>query len=418
MRKKVCLITLGCKVNKYETDCIKRMLNDLKFDVSETLCDAEYYVLNTCAVTNEAEKKSRQYIAKINKLNSTAKIIVCGCGAERNREKYLEKQNVVAVFTNQRKDLIVDFIMGKKVVDDQILCFNNTLTNPKTEQARAYIKIQDGCNRFCSYCIIPYLRGRSVSRDINSIINEAHCLAKSFSEIVLVGIDMSDYKVDGQNALAMLMDKLKDVPARIRMGSLEVSVVTDDFMKILKSMPNFAPQFHLSLQSGDDSILKKMNRKYTRDEYIEAVNKIYSYFPNANITTDIIVGFPYETEENFANTLDLAQKVKFGKIHCFPFSAKKGTLAATYKNIDASIKNERMNRLESLASKLQDEYNTKYVGQELNVLIEEIEDDYYTGYSENYIKCYFKSDKEYPIGQILKVTGVKLLKEGLEVVVC
>ena len=303
--------------------------------------------------------------------------------------------------------------MGEDYQDEALAEFNNNMINPSISQTRAYIKIQDGCNRFCSYCIIPYIRGRSVSRDLTSIHNEAKELAKYYNEIVLVGIDVSDYKIEGVVALPKLFETLKDVDARIRLSSVEVSAITDEFLKVLQSMPNFAPHFHLSLQSGDDDILKKMNRKYTRLQYLQACELIYKYFPDANITTDIIVGFPFETEENFANTLDLAKKAKFGKIHAFPFSAKKGTVAANYPDINPEIKKDRMNRLMALADELQTEYDRRFIGKKLNVLIEEQEGEYLVGYSENYIKCYI--DKNYAScgGDIKTFVGKKLFKEGL-----
>ena len=415
MNKKVCIITLGCKVNKYESDSIAKSLESYGYETSEELGFADYYIINTCAVTNEAEKKSRQYISKINKINDNAHIIICGCGAEKHKDEYLKKKNVKAVFNFQRKDLIIKYLNQEEYSEKQLECFNSNLVDPKIIQARAYIKIQDGCNRFCSYCIIPYVRGRSVSRDLDSIITEATQLSKVYKEIVVVGIDMSDYRINGKLALQDVMKSLAGVKSRIRLGSLEVSVINQEFMEILSKMPNFAPQFHLSLQSGDDYVLSKMNRKYTSDEYLKAVELIYRYFPNANITTDIIVGFPYESEEAFNNTLKLAKKVKFGKIHCFPFSAKKGTIAYTYKEIPIDIKRKRMEMLENVANELQINYCKQYIGKELNLLIEEIEDKYYVGYSENYIKCYIKKDCTQEIGEIVKVVGKRLYKEGLEV---
>ena len=226
---------------------------------------------------------------------------------------------------------------------------------------------------------------------------------------------MSDYKVDGKLALTDLMIKLSKVNARIRLGSLEESVITEDFLKALQGLHDFAPQFHLSLQSGDDFVLKKMNRKYTSQNYLDACNLIYKYFPDANITTDIIVGFPYEEEDNFNNTLLLAEKVKFGKIHCFPFSAKKGTIAYRYKDVDPATKKDRMNRLTQLANKLSYEYNERFVGKTLEMLIEEVEDNYYVGYSGNYIKCYLGLDANINIGDITKVKVIELYNEGVKV---
>ncbi len=412
-KERICIITLGCKVNKYESDCIAKKLRELAFDVTEEMQKAEYYILNTCAVTNEAEKKSRQYISKITKLNPDAKIMVCGCASDASKEAFIKKKGVVAVFDNQRKDLIIDYMQGKLSDNVALSSFNYNLTDPEINQARAYIKIQDGCNRFCSYCIIPYIRGRSVSRDIKSIVIEAERIAKDYNEIVLVGIDMSDYKIDGTNSLAKLLAVLSNCPARIRLGSLEVSVITEELLDVMKGMPNFAPHFHLSLQSGDDEILKMMNRKYSAKEYLDACGMIYRYFPDANITTDIIVGFPYESEENFENTITLAKKAKFGRIHCFPFSAKAGTRAATFPDTLPETKKDRMAKLSKVADELMLEYNTKFVGKKLNMLIEEEEAGYLVGYSENYIKCYLEPKDTFVIGDVIEVEGNKIYKDGL-----
>ena len=413
---KISILTLGCKVNKYESDCLLRMLEDIGFSVSEELIFADNYIINSCAVTNEAEKKSRQYISKINKINPNAKILFCGCASEKNNESLLQKKNVIKVFVNQRKDEIVKFLQDLEYKDELLSTYNENISNPKISNTRAYLKIQDGCNRFCSYCIIPYVRGRSVSRDLSKVITEAEVLDKFYKEIVIVGIDMSDYKIDGKLALDVLINNLSHINARIRLGSLEVSVINEEFLKSLLKLKNFCPQFHLSLQSGDDFVLKKMNRKYTSKEYLEACNLIYKFFPDANITTDIIVGFPYEDEENFKNTLNLVREVKFGKIHCFPFSAKKGTLAYTYKDIDKNIKKERLKILSNLGEKLATEYHSKFINRNLIVLVEEIEDNYIVGYSENYIKCYMENDtKKYKLGEIITVKGIKIYKEGLKV---
>ena len=332
------------------------------------------------------------------------------------KESLLQKKNVIKVFVNQRKDEIVKFLQDLEYKDELLSTYNENISNPKISNTRAYLKIQDGCNRFCSYCIIPYVRGRSVSRDLSKVITEAEVLDKFYKEIVIVGIDMSDYKIDGKLALDVLINNLSHINARIRLGSLEVSVINEEFLKSLLKLKNFCPQFHLSLQSGDDFVLKKMNRKYTSKEYLEACNLIYKFFPDANITTDIIVGFPYEDEENFKNTLNLVREVKFGKIHCFPFSAKKGTLAYTYKDIDKNIKKERLKILSNLGEKLATEYHSKFINRNLIVLVEEIEDNYIVGYSENYIKCYMENDtKKYKLGEIITVKGIKIYKEGLKV---
>ncbi|MBO7219101.1 MAG: MiaB/RimO family radical SAM methylthiotransferase, partial [Clostridia bacterium] len=317
---KVCLITLGCKQNKYESDCMANILKSNGYTITTNLEYADIYVLNTCAVTQEAEKKSRQYIAKFNKLNDNCKIVVCGCASENNLSQFDNKKNVFSIIGNEAKEKILDIVNNatKQVFDIDHKTYPR-LSSPTKTTTRAHLKIQDGCNNFCSYCLIPYLRGRSRSRDIEEIIAEAHELSTHSEEIVLTGIDISSFKVDGKLALPILMSRLKDLSSTIRIGSLEVNVITDELLQVLSSMPNFAPHFHLSLQSGCDKVLEKMNRHYTTQEYYDKVCLIRKYFPDANITTDVIVGFPNETEECFEETKKFVDKVKFSFMHIFPY---------------------------------------------------------------------------------------------------
>lgn len=409
---KICFLTLGCKVNKYESDCMANIAYFAGYEVSSKLEFADIYVLNTCAVTNEGEKKSRQEVSKVLAINPNAKIIVCGCASQKNIEQF-KSLNVFSGFGTINKENFLNYINFPQFDCTNLNLDYDNLHNPYISSTRAYIKIQDGCNRFCSYCIIPYIRGRSRSRDLKSIINEANILSKTNKEIVLVGIDLSDYKEKGIVALPKLLSNLKNVPAQIRLGSLEVSAITNEFMEVIYKMPNFAPQFHLSLQSGDDEVLKQMNRKYTLSSYEKAVNLIRRYFPLANITTDIIVGFPSETEKNFNNTCEFVKKIGFGKVHIFPYSKRSGTLASKMKDLSKEIKKDRVNKLEVIANNVAKEFHNKWLNKECDVLLEDIEGNYFVGYSKEYIKIYILNNERLKSGKIIRVVLKNLFNEGL-----
>lgn len=409
---KVCLLNLGCKVNQYEIDAILNSLSK-KYTTTTELEFADIYIVNTCAVTSEAEKKSRQYVSKIKSINENAKIIICGCASQNNAEQFLEKENVTLVLGTARKGEIVDLIekeSGNLVCDIPLTYEDNMFsTNVRT---RAYLKIQDGCNNFCSYCLIPYVRGRSRSRNLSSIITEAQELSKTANEIVVTGINISDYKIDGKLALPKLMESLSEINSRIRIGSLEVNVITDELLSVLSKMKNFCPQFHLSLQSGSNAVLKKMNRHYTREEYLKKVELIRKYFVNPAITTDIIVGFPTETEEDFCDTIDLIEKVRFSQIHYFAYSSRTGTVASKMPQINGNIIKEREKKLKAVADKIRNEYLDLFVGKTLNVLIEEkAEDDIYTGFSDNYIRCYVKGEESF-VGKIMTLKIKEKYSDG------
>ncbi len=415
---KCIIITLGCKQNKYESDCVARILESAGYEVSEELDKADIYILNTCAVTAEAEKKSRQYIAKFNKLNPDAKIIVCGCASENNVDQFKGKKGVFSVIGTEGKEKILDLIDNSKFSKFELNTTYCSAGTPKKTTTREYIKIQDGCNNFCTYCLIPYLRGRTRSRNIDEIVNEAKIIASRSREIVLTGIDISSYMVDGVLALPLLMSRLESIDALIRLGSLEVGVITRELLETLKAMPNFAPQFHLSLQSGDDEILKKMNRKYTAEQFYEKVALIREYFPLANITTDIIVGFAGETEEQFENTKKFVEKVGFSFVHIFPYSKRAGTVATRYEDLPMSVKKARVDILEEVNARNRIKYLSQFIGRESTMLVEE-KKEYFEGFSPEYIRCYtsenVESGKEYIIefvecyqdGMMVKIKGEK-----------
>lgn len=408
---KVSIITLGCKQNKYESDCMANLLKENGYEVTEELIPADIYIINTCAVTSEAEKKSRQFVSKCSKLNSDCKIIICGCASEKDSQQFSGKSNVFSIIGTEGKEKILSYIeKSVKSKNDLPLTYESPVSPEKTS-TREHIKIQDGCNNFCSYCIIPYLRGRSRSRKLEDIVKEAKVISLRSKEIVLTGIDISSYTIDGKKDLSTLMQSLRDIPCLIRLGSLEVGVIDEKLLGVLKNMPNFAPHFHLSLQSGDETILKKMNRHYTPKEFLDKVGLIRSYFPLANITTDVIVGFAGETQEQFENTKEFIQKAGFSFVHIFPYSKREGTRAYTFEDLPKEIKKSRVDELEKVNETLKINYLSQFVGKCGSVLIEE-KKEYFEGFSPEYIRCYVEG-KELKSGEIYNVEFVKIYKDGM-----
>lgn len=405
---KIAVVTLGCKVNKYESDALVFELKKRGYETTDKLEFADAYVVNSCAVTNEAEKKSRQMLERVRKLNPNAKIYVMGCASQNNPEKFVEKGAQFVVGTANKQKILDDLENVGTHIYDFPKQYEDDLFSAQS-LSRAYIKIQDGCNNFCTYCLIPYLRGRSRSRSLESIVDEVSKLPENVKEVVLVGIDVSDFQIDGKKALGTLLKSLDGFGKRLRLSSMEDNLISDEFLEILASLKNFCPHFHLSLQSGCDNVLKKMNRKYTTAQFEESVNKIRKYFPNAGITTDIIVGFPTETDEDFETTMKFVEKIKFSQLHIFPYSKRNGTAAAKlYKDLSGNIKTQRLKRLEELGKKLGlDFINQNKTGK---VLIEEFADGYFEGYTENYIKCFLHGDFE--VGDIVDVKIIKPFKNG------
>ena len=407
---KIGIITLGCKVNQYESDAIGQELTKMGHQVVTKLEPADLYILNTCAVTSIAEKKSRTNLAKMQKLNPDAKIIVCGCASQNNAQQFLKHKNVSVVLGTSGKNKIANLLseVGNKTTEmaKEYEYFSSSITS----RTRAFLKIQDGCNNFCTYCLIPYLRGRSRSRDIADIVREAKELEKTNKEIVLTGIDISDYRADGKPALKELMIALSGLSARIRTGSFEVSVIDDSLLQVLASMLNFCPQFHLSMQSGCDRILKLMNRHYTKEQFLQKVELIRKYFPNCAITTDVIVGFPTETDQDFAETVDTIKKAKFFEMHIFPYSSRQGTVASKMKMVDDKVKAERVKILEDINEIAKKDYILSQKHNVLTVLTENFENDMIFGHTENYIKIYLP--KETPRHQFVKVTNLMPYLDG------
>ncbi len=397
---KACVFTLGCKMNEVESASLMRGLEARGFEVTDELGYADLYLLNTCAVTAEAERKSRQAIGRMRRYNALAPVVVLGCAAERDAEAFFKREGVTLVLGAQNKGRFFD-LMEKRGIFREAECGFSELPPPKQTKTRAFLRIQDGCDRFCSYCVIPYLRGRTRSQRAERVVEEAkRCGAK---EIVLTGIDISSYR-DGGTDLGGLLLRLGEVPARVRLGSLEEGIVTDEFLAQMKAAGNTVPHFHLSLQSGSDAVLKKMNRRYTCAEYLDCCRRIYANFPDAAITTDIIVGFPTETEEDFEASLSIVAEAGFARVHCFPFSPRPGTVAAKWEDLPASVKRGRMERLIEAAHAAERAYIGRFLGRELTVLFEED-----GGYTENYIRVYAEGARE---GMLARVKLLKTEKDG------
>lgn len=405
---KAVVFTLGCKVNEYESDSLIHGLMDRGYEVSDRLEYADLYIVNTCAVTAEAEKKSRQTSARIKKINPNARVIFTGCATEKNPKPFMAKQNASLVTGTFSKNKILDLLDQEGVhIFPQTREYEDLLS-AKTLRTRAFIKVQDGCDNFCTYCIIPYLRGRSRSREPQKIIDEINELKPK--EAVINGINLSAYNYNGTN-LTDLMRKLKCVDCRIRLGSLEVNVIDNDFLSSLRELKDFAPHFHLSLQSGSNNVLKKMNRHYTSEEFIEKVDLIREYFPDAGITTDIIVGFPTETEEDFNETLNLVERVNFSDIHPFIFSPRSGTVAYKMPDLSPSIKKERMDILLEKKAICKTSFARKMIGKTFGFIYEEDKEGFGIGYLGNYLRTYIKGYNLQKDKTLVKVIDV--YKDGV-----
>lgn len=415
--KKIVVFTLGCKVNQYDSDAMLNILSAGGFDVSDEMETADIYIINTCAVTAEAERKSRQTVTKILKLNPDAEIYVCGCASQRDKIQF-DRDGVRYVSGTDGKIALAKELVEKvqNNVDIPECSFeigkefeeNDGVLSLRT---RHYIKVQDGCNNFCSYCIIPYLRGRSRSRDLEGIRAELDKAVTVAKEIVLTGINLSAYGKDKNSSLADLLRAVKDYPVRMRLGSLEVGVIDRDLLDATKEMYDFCPHFHLSLQSGDDTTLKKMNRHYTTAEYENAVKLIREYYPNAAITTDIIVGFPTETEEQFVVSMNFAKRIGFSDIHCFPYSSRKGTVAGKWQVLPKAVLTDRAKRMGEVKNQLIVDYLTAQIGKPLKVLFETCDENgIWCGHTENYVKVYSKNGEK---NTLKTIVPTRLYLDGL-----
>lgn len=378
---KAVVFTLGCKVNEVESASIMSALDQMGWEVSDKLCAADIYVLNTCAVTREAEKKSRQLISRARKFNPQAAIYVCGCASQKDAAQFEGRGVEFICGTHDKLRLVVTAIasrFGGSCPD--------SIPYPKQVRTRAFIKIEDGCNNFCSYCVIPYLRGRVTSRSIDDILWEIEHTAAP--EIVLTGINISAYGSDIGSDLAELIQALSSCRKRIRLGSLECNVIDERLLLACKSLQEFAPQFHLSLQSGSNAVLKAMNRHYTREQFIAKCMLIYSHFPEASITTDIIVGFPGEEEHDFADSLSIISLARLARVHAFAFSPREGTAAYSMQDIPAPIKSQRLHTLLVAAEEAERKFIADRIGCTRNIIFEDFDGEYTCGYTPEYIKVY------------------------------
>ena len=408
---KAVIYNLGCKVNKYECDCLARILEERGWEVSEKLERADVYVINTCAVTAEAERKSRQCVARCRKFNEHAKVAIMGCASQNDFSHFEGMEGVTYITGIADKEKAADMLCESRVAIAPLPTNFDGLTNPKPARTRAFVKVQDGCDNFCSYCLIPYLRGRSRSRATEEIVREIGELAPHTGEIVLTGIDLSSFGKKEGGSLTGLLRALSGVKVRLRLGSLEASVIDEGFLSALKGLKNFCPQFHLSLQSGSSKVLKSMNRHYTGGEYEEKVRLIREFFPRAGITTDLICGFPTEDEEQFRLSLELLERVGFSRVHVFGYSPRKGTAAAKlFKPLPPEVVKERVARAEETARRLAEKYINSLKGERLSVLLEEEKEGYFVGWSGEYVRCYVRSGRQ---NEEINVVAKQPFKDGV-----
>lgn len=421
--RKAALHNLGCKVNSYETEAMTQLLKKAGYEIVSFQDQADVYIINTCSVTNMADRKSRQMLHKAKKQNPNAVVVATGCYVQTATEKVAQDLSIDLVVGNNRKKDIVEILneyyaekeAGEQVKEEYVIDINHTdeyedlEISTVTEHTRAHLKIQDGCNNFCSYCIIPYARGRIRSRTMESIKAELERLSASgFKEIVLTGINLSCYDDNGKKLIDVIemADNVNGIE-RIRLGSLDPEVVTEDFVERLGKVKKICPHFHFSLQSGCDKTLKAMNRHYTSDEYYEKCQLIRKYIDNPAFTTDVIVGFPGETEEDYISSREFAKKVKFAELHVFKYSKRDGTVAAKMPNqIDEKIKTLRSEDLIKTGEELTKEFRQAKIGQDTTVLFEEKilldNKEYWVGHTVDYIKIAVP-EKENLEGQIRKV---------------
>jgi len=404
--KKVAFCTLGCKVNQYETNAMEEKFIKAGYEVVDFEDRADVYIINTCTVTNMSDKKSRQMIRKAKQLNLDSIVVAVGCYAQVSKEKLEQVQEVDLILGNNEKKEIVEYIeqfKSEKIVhledvmqQKEFVDFGTTVHMDKT---RAVIKVQDGCDRFCSYCIIPYARGRVRSRKIENIMEEIETLAKNgVKEVVITGIHVASYGKDFKEDIGLidLLEKINEVDGikRIRLGSIEPTIIDIQFLNRLSKLDKICHHFHLSLQSGCNETLKRMNRRYTTEEFEEVTDLLRNTYTDVILTTDIIVGFPGETQEEFDKTYEFLKKINFYKMHIFKYSRRKGTKADLMENqILPEIQEERSKKLIELSSMNQQKYNKEYIGKKVQVLFEENEGEYIKGHTQNYLLVKVKANK-------------------------
>ena len=412
---KACILTLGCKVNTYESEYIKEQFKINKYDIVDLDNKPDVIVINTCTVTNQSDAKSRKLIRLARKTNKDAIIVVCGCAAEHHKESIVDT-DIDILIGNYYKSKIVDLVERykkdhKKIntfVDMKVQKFEDMKINNFQNKTRAFVKIQDGCNNYCSYCIIPYMRGSIRSKDIDVAYEEIKCLANNgYSEIVLTGIHTGSYGTNLNYDLVDLIRRISklDNLKRIRISSIEITELNDKFINELKNNNKICDHLHIPIQSGSDHILKLMNRKYDIKEYKDIVNKVRSVRPNINLTTDLIVGFPCETDEDFKETIENLKAIGFSKIHTFPYSIRDNTPAKDMEQVSDIVKKKRTKEILELSLKLENKYYSKFINNEFDILIEEVKDNYSIGHLDNYIKVYINEILEHN-----KFYSIKIIK--------
>lgn len=418
---KVAFYALGCKVNQYEIDCYAKKFRDNGWETGEFSEKCDAYVINTCAITNIGERKSRQIIRRAKKLNPDAIVAVTGCYAQTKTDELRKMPEVDVVLGTSNRAEICRIVEAKLKGENPDLVtdimkerlYEELECEGITERTRAYIKIQDGCDNFCSYCIVPYARGPVRSRSIENTVKEAKRLRDAgFKEVVLTGISVASYGKDlhDGSSLKTVIEEVCKVEGieRVRLSSISPNAFTDDFIDFIANEKKVCRHFHISLQSGSSSVLKRMNRKYTADEYLDTIERIRRAMPDAGITTDIICGFPEESDKEFGETLEFVKKARFSKIHVFPYSERSGTVAAVMPQVPHKIREERASVLGRIAEEIAEDVENCFIGQSFEVLFEQSDGSYAEGLAGNYLRIYVPTSEEIT-GSIykVKITGRK-----------
>lgn len=409
---KAALHNLGCKVNAYETEAMQQILEEAGYEIVPFSEYADVYVINTCSVTNMADRKSRQMLHRAKKQNPDAIVVGAGCYVQTKEAQALVDESIDIVIGNNKKHELVPLLREYEASHRKMACvadinhekqaYEELSLSRTAEHTRAFIKVQDGCNQFCTYCIIPFARGRVRSRELPDVLQEIRTLAKSgYREVVLTGIHLSSYGVDNGETLLHLIEAVHELDGieRIRLGSLEPRIVTDAFAKRLSELPKICPHFHLSLQSGCDTVLSRMNRRYDTAEYEVGCALLRRYFEHPAITTDVIVGFPGETDEEFETTERYLERIHFYEMHIFQYSRREGTKAAAMPDqVPEAVKKERSEKLLALGHRMSEEFRRYYLGRQVTALLEEefLYDGkrYYTGYTKEYVKVAVETEKD------------------------
>lgn len=409
---KAALHNLGCKVNAYETEAMQQILEEAGYEIVPFSEYADVYVINTCSVTNMADRKSRQMLHRAKKQNPDAIVVGAGCYVQTKEAQALVDESIDIVIGNNKKHELVPLLREYEASHRKMACvadinhekqaYEELSLSRTAEHTRAFIKVQDGCNQFCTYCIIPFARGRVRSRELPDVLQEIRTLAKSgYREVVLTGIHLSSYGVDNGESLLHLIEAVHELEGieRIRLGSLEPRIVTDAFAKRLSELPKICPHFHLSLQSGCDTVLSRMNRRYDTAEYEVGCALLRRYFEHPAITTDVIVGFPGETDEEFETTERYLERIHFYEMHIFQYSRREGTKAAAMPDqVPEAVKKERSEKLLALGHRMSEEFRRYYLGRQVTALLEEEflygGKRYYTGYTKEYVKVAVETEKD------------------------